>query len=65
MRVFAASTLTDDNEGETPLIPAPIMHYSIRVSHSVDLQQTLKTLTSLTTSLAVRAGDDRTDPVVR
>ncbi|KAL3883791.1 hypothetical protein ACJMK2_030022 [Sinanodonta woodiana] len=44
--LLSANVLTEEAEGETPLIPADIMNYSTNQSSSIDLTTTLKVLAS-------------------
>jgi hypothetical protein len=61
------NTLTENAEGETPLIPEAVMRYSINESHSVDVSTTLAVLAASPTSqpAEVPGGDQHTDYVVR
>ena len=58
--------LTDDAEGETPMIPSPIMQYSTDLAKTTDLQTTLKVLASPGNDIhAIPDSDNNTDTVVR
>ena len=58
--------LTDDAEGETPMIPSPIMQYSTEQAKTTDLQITLKVLASPGNEIhAIPGSDNNTDTVVR
>lgn len=41
---FSGHLLTEEAEGEAPLIPSDIMEYSISQGHSVNLEATLRVL---------------------
>ena len=63
---FSATVLTDEAEGETPMIPADIMEYSISQVQNVDIDTTLKVLASPGNRLCdIPDSDQVTDPVVR
>ena len=56
----------EEAEGETPMIPAPIMQYSIEQAKSTDIQTTLAMLASPTKGTQALAENVQTaDPVVR
>ena len=62
----SAHLLTDIAEGETPMIPAPIMQYSMSLAHVMDVETTLKVLASPSHEAHTIPGSDRgADPVVR
>ncbi|KAK2170788.1 hypothetical protein NP493_1142g00027 [Ridgeia piscesae] len=64
--LVSAHLLTDDARGETPMIPAPIMQYSISLAHVMDVETTLKVLGSPGYEAHTIPGSDRgADPVVR
>ncbi len=64
--VFAANVLTDDAEGETPMIPSTVMQYSTKQAKHTDLQITLNVLSSPGSDMGSIAGSDTsTDTVVR
>lgn len=64
--LFLAHLLTDVAEGETPMIPAPIMQYSISLAHVMDVETTLKVLGSPGYEAHTIPGSERgADPVVR
>ena len=61
-----AYLLTDIAEGETPMIPAPMMQYSMSLAHVMDVETTLKVLASPSQEARTIPGSDRgADPVVR
>ena len=56
----------DEAEGETPMIPAAIMQYSISQAKSTDIQTTLGVLASPSKGPQTLPGTDQSaDPVVR
>ncbi|XP_069125670.1 exportin-4-like isoform X1 [Argopecten irradians] len=58
--------LTEDSEGETPMIPSDIMEYSISQSKTVDIPTTLKVLASPGERAdSIPGADQSTDFVVR
>ena len=57
--------LTDESEGETPMIPATLMQYSISQSEKVDMQTTLKVLASPGNEAHTILGSDSMDTVIR
>lgn len=64
--LFTAHVLTEECEGETPMIPSDIMDYSISQTKKTDLGTTLKVLASPSQSLeSIPGSDHSTDPVVR
>ena len=64
--LLTANVLTDDAEGETPMIPSPIIQYSMEQAKTTDLQTTLKVLASPGNDIHAIPGSDRnTDTVVR
>ena len=64
--LFSANVLTEDQEGETPMIPQKVMQYSINSSEATNVQTTLKVLSSPSQATsAIPGGDSATDPVVR
>ncbi|KAK6169678.1 hypothetical protein SNE40_020678 [Patella caerulea] len=63
--LVAAHVLTEEAEGETPMIPADIMAYSISNSKNVDIQTTLKVLSSPGERVDDIPGSQTTDGVVR
>lgn len=63
---FSAHVLTEEAEGETPMIPSDIMEYSIGQAATVDINTTLKVLASPGERVdAIPGGIQSTDPVVR
>lgn len=63
---LAANVLTEESEGETPMVPSDIMEYSINHAKCVDINTTLKILTSPQESFdSVTGGELCTDNVVR
>lgn len=64
--VFTAHVLTEECEGETPMIPSDIMDYSISQTKKTDLSTTLKVLASPSQSVeSIPGSDHSTDPVIR
>uniref|UniRef100_A0A8C7GM94 Exportin-4 n=1 Tax=Oncorhynchus kisutch TaxID=8019 RepID=A0A8C7GM94_ONCKI len=57
--------LADDPQGETPLIPAEVMEYSINHSTEVDINTTLQILGSPGEKASSIPGCNRTDSVIR
>uniref|UniRef100_A0AAY4DSA5 Exportin-4 n=1 Tax=Denticeps clupeoides TaxID=299321 RepID=A0AAY4DSA5_9TELE len=57
--------LADDPQGETPLIPAEVMEYSIKHSTEVDINTTLQLLGSPGEKATSIPGCNRTDSVIR
>jgi hypothetical protein len=57
--------LADDPQGETPLIPAEVMDFSISHSTEVDINTTLQIMGSPGEKASSIPGFDRTDTVVR
>uniref|UniRef100_A0AAV2JYF6 Exportin-4 n=2 Tax=Knipowitschia caucasica TaxID=637954 RepID=A0AAV2JYF6_KNICA len=57
--------LTDDPQGETPLIPSEVMEFSIKHSTEVDMNTTLQVLGSPGEKASSIPGFHRTDCVVR
>jgi hypothetical protein len=66
MFFVTAHVLTEECEGETPMIPSDIMDYSISQSKKTDLSTTLQVMASPGQSIESIPGSDiSTDPVVR
>ncbi|ESO89303.1 hypothetical protein LOTGIDRAFT_106479, partial [Lottia gigantea] len=63
--LVAAHVLTEEAEGETPMIPSNIMQYSITTSQTIDLHTTLKVLASPGERVEDIPGSQSTDNVVR
>lgn len=64
--VSTAHVLTEECEGETPMIPPDIMDYSISQTKKTDLSTTLKVLASPSQSVeSIPGSDHSTDPVIR
>ncbi|XP_041128481.1 exportin-4 isoform X1 [Polyodon spathula] len=57
--------LADETQGETPLIPAEIMEYSIKHSTEVDINTTLQVLGSPGEKASSIPGCNRTDSAIR
>ncbi|XP_012697798.1 exportin-4 [Clupea harengus] len=57
--------LADDPQGETPMIPAEVMEYSIKHSTEVDMNTTLQLLGSPGEKASSIPGCNRTDSVIR
>ena len=58
--------LTEESEGETPMIPAEVMQYSIKQSTEIDLNTTLKVLASPSDSIETIPGaSTHSDYVIR
>ncbi|KAJ8315064.1 hypothetical protein KUTeg_007214 [Tegillarca granosa] len=64
--LVAAHVLTEEAEGETPMIPTDIMQFSMGQASTVDINTTLKVLASPGERVdAIPGGIQGTDPVVR
>ncbi|KAL4233256.1 Exportin-4 [Mactra antiquata] len=64
--LVAAHILTEESEGETPMIPSEIMQYSIKQSTEIDLNTTLKVLASPSDDITtIPGGSTHTDNVIR
>ena len=64
--MLAANTLTENAEGETPLIPSAVMKYSISQAPGVDVNTTLSVLASPASPAGDVPGSElHTDAVVR
>ncbi len=64
--LIAAHVLTDEAEGETPVIPSAIMRYSLEQSKTTDLTTTLQVLASPGDDVSAIPGSDaKSDTVVR
>lgn len=58
--------LTEECEGETPMIPSDIMDYSISQTKKTDLSTTLQVMASPGQTIeSIPGSDSSTDPVVR
>lgn len=63
---IVASVLTDDSEGETPMIPFSVMEYSSSLEKETDVRLTLETAMNVTRDVSEYANHDtKIDPVVR
>lgn len=64
--LITTHVLTEECEGETPMIPPDIMDYSISQTKKTDLSTTLKVLASPSQSIeSIPGSDHSTDPVIR
>ena len=64
--LFIAHVLTEESEGETPMIPSDIMDYSIKQSSDIDLNTTLKVLASPSSSIdSIPGASTHSDNVIR
>ncbi|XP_071113997.1 exportin-4-like [Haliotis cracherodii] len=64
--LISAHVLTEESEGETPMIPSDVMNYSISQSQNVNVQTTLQVLASPGETLnSIPGSDQSTDWVVR
>ncbi|XP_061176526.1 exportin-4-like [Saccostrea echinata] len=64
--LISTHVLTEECEGETPMIPSDIMEYSICQTKKTDLSTTMKVLASPGQSIESIPGSDiSTDPVIR
>ena len=58
--------LTEESEGETPMIPSEVMQFSITQSTQIDLNTTLKVLASPSDSVdTIPMASTHTDHVIR
>jgi hypothetical protein len=58
--------LTEESEGETPMIPGEVMQYSIKQSTEIDLNTTLKVLASPSDSIdTIPGASTHSDFVIR
>ncbi len=66
MFVSPANLLTEEAEGETPMIPTQVMDYSMEQAQKVNVETTLKVLASPgSEASAIQGSENSTDPVVR
>ena len=64
--MFIAHVLTEESEGETPMIPSDIMDYSIKQSSNIDLNTTLKVLASPSNNIdTIPGASTHSDNVIR